>query len=183
MLISGCTISHDYGPFKGRVLDLETGGPIEGAVVFLRFYTQFQLSPGGPVAKYADAIEVVTDHNGEFSIPTHKVEAFRLLHGWEPECTVKIFKPGYGVFPHHKNAKPKFKPTYSIPEDQYNVVWLPKLKTKEERKENLYDVGGYSRGDVPMEKQRIYFDMYNAEREFLGLSPLPIITKKLKIKR
>lgn len=140
ILISGCTISHDYGPYKGRVLDLETGGPIEGAVVFLRFYTQFQLSPGGPVAKYADAIEVVTNQNGEFSIPTHKVEAFRILHGWEPECTVVIFKPGYGAFPKHKKTKPRFKPSYSIPEGQYIVVWLPKLRDRGERKKNLANI-------------------------------------------
>ncbi len=111
-------------------------------MVFLTFYTMFQLSPGGPVSQDADAVEVVTDRNGEFFIPRHKIKQFRILHGWEPECTAIIFKPGYGAFPRHKKTKPRFDPSYSIPEDQYIVVWLPRLKTKEERRENLSQCGG-----------------------------------------
>ena len=178
ILMGGCTISHEYGPYKGKVLDLETGEPIEGAVVFLRFFTMFQLSPGGPVSQNADAIEVVTDRNGEFFIPPHKVAVFRVLHGWEPECFAIIFKPGYGAFPRHKKTKPTFKPSYSIPADQFIVVWLPRLKTREEKRENLFSVGGYSMGDIPIEKQRIILEMYNAELQSLGLSP--VMSKKLK---
>ncbi|RJQ23924.1 carboxypeptidase regulatory-like domain-containing protein [Candidatus Parcubacteria bacterium] len=178
MLLAGCTISRDYGPYKGMVLDLETGKPIEGAVVFLTFFTMFQLSPGGPVSKNADAIETVTDRNGEFIIPRHKIKQFRILHGWEPECTAIIFKPGYGAFPRHKKTKPRFDPSYSIPEDQYIVVWLPKLKTLEESRENLFNVGGNFMDDVSIEKQRITLEMYNAERQFFGFSP--VLTRKLK---
>ena len=178
MLLAGCTISRDYGPYKGMVLDLETGKPIEGAVVFLTFFTMFQLSPGGPVSKNADAIETVTDRNGEFIIPRHKIKQFRILHGWEPECTAIIFKPGYGAFPRHKKTKPRFDPSYSIPEDQYIVVWLPKLKTREERLENSRYAGGNFMDDVSIEKQRILLEMYNAELRSLGLSP--VMTRKLK---
>jgi hypothetical protein len=178
MLLAGCTISREYGPYKGMVLDLETGKPIEGAVVFLTFFTMFQLSPGGPVSQDADAIEVVTDRNGEFFIPRHKIKQFRILHGWEPECFAIIFKPGYGAFPRHKKTKPRFAPNYSIPEDQYIVVWLPRLKTREERLENSSYAGGNFLDDVSIEKQRILLEMYNAERQFLGLAPE--MTRKLK---
>jgi|GEM_PF-973826 hypothetical protein len=178
MLMAGCTISREYGPYKGMVLDLETGKPIEGAVVFLTFYTMFQLSPGGPVSQDADAVEVVTDRNGEFFIPSHKIKLFRILHGWEPECTAIIFKPGYGTFPRHKKTKPRFDPNYSIPEDQYIVVWLPRLKTKEERRENSSYAGGNFMDDVSIEKQRILLEMYNAELQSLGLPPE--MTQRLK---
>ena len=39
MGLSACTISHEYGPYMGKVVDKETGKVIEGAVVFMTFST------------------------------------------------------------------------------------------------------------------------------------------------
>ena len=74
ILLAGCTISRDYGPYKGKVVDTETNKPIEGAVVFIRFYTDVYGSLGGPSPKFADSIEVLTDAKGEFEIPKYKVK-------------------------------------------------------------------------------------------------------------
>ena len=163
-LLPGCTWFHNYGPYKGKILELETGAPIDGAVVFLSFYTSFQLSPGGPVSKYADSVEIVTDSNGEFRIPTQNVNAFRVFHGWEKNCNVIIFKPGYGAFPSSKKSTPKFYPSYSIPEDQLIVIWLPKLTSIEERKENVSKIMST---DAPLYKCKILKKLEEFEINFV----------------
>jgi hypothetical protein len=169
LLIFGCTISHEYGPYKGKVLDKETNEPLEGAVVFMRFFTNFQLSPGGPVSKFVDAVEVMSDKNGEFEIPRQKLQAIRFFHGWDPHGSIIIFKPGYGAYPGHKDVSPKFKPGGTLPEDENVVVWLPKLKTKEERMENQSHASFTS--DIPFEKWQNLFRLRNIEREQAGLEP------------
>ena len=57
-------ITHRFGPYQGMVFDGETGEPIEGAVVLVSFYTELHASPGGPVSRFVDAVEVLTDSKG-----------------------------------------------------------------------------------------------------------------------
>jgi hypothetical protein len=53
---------HSDGPYKGKVIDLETGKPIEGAVVAGVWVLEFNFTP------FCDAKETVTDKNGEFTL-------------------------------------------------------------------------------------------------------------------
>ena len=171
---SGCTISNDYGPYKGKVVDAETNEPVEGAVVLLKFHTIFQLSPGGAVYKYADALEVMTDTNGEFSIPAYTVEAFRLFHKWDPYEDVTIFKPGYGVFPEHpESVSDSSRGRRLLAENKYITVKFPKLKTLEEHKQNIRDLH-IPKFDVPYEKQKNLLLIGNKERKRLGLEPVGV---------
>lgn len=174
--LSGCTISHKYGPYKGRVVDKETGEPIEGAVVFIRFFTLFQLSPGGPTSKLADAVEILTDQNGEFEIPRQRINTFRVFHGWDKYAPVIIFKPGYGAYPGHPGTEPHFGMAGSIPEDEFVIIKLPKLKTREERVRNLGYISFTS--DVPYEKWRNLFEYRNIENIEVGLAPYNTPLKK-----
>lgn len=169
ILLSACTISHEFGPYKGKVVDAETNESIEGAVVFIQFFTEGQLSPGGSVKYFADAVEVLTDANGEFFISPHRINLFRVRHLWFRHGKVIIFKPGYGAYPGHIDTTPEFD-YGSLPEDEYVTIKLPKLKTREERIDNLGNAGDYSL-DVPYEKIRHILTLSNEEAVELGLEP------------
>jgi len=172
ILLAGCTISRDYGPYKGRVVDAQTNEPIEGAVVFIRFYTDAQLSPGGIVPKIADAVEVLTDEHGVFNIPVHKVKAFRMFHSWDKYEEVTIFKPEYGFFPGHPGSSsdnPDGRSLFSG--TSFVIVQLPKLKTIEERKFNISKLRIPQPG-IPYEKQKKIISLINIESTKLGLEPV-----------
>ena len=176
LLVAGCAITHKYGPYYGKVVDAETGEPIEGAVVLAVFYTESP-GPAGSISHFADAVEVVTDKNGEFRIPATRVYGGRFLQFWDPYASFRIFKPGYGCFPRHKYASSSHHdpyqmvsvgevPAWSLPEDQYVIVKLPKLKTREERIESTHCSPD---SDVPYPKAQKFIDLINLENKFLGL--------------
>jgi len=168
MLLSGCTISHTYGPYLGKVVEKGTGVPIEGAVVFVQFYTGAG-NIGGTSSVFADAVETLTDADGEFLIPPHSIRAFRPLHGWNKNGYAIIFKPGYGAFPGHRGTT-LTHPNGTLPANEPVVIELPKLKTYEERRDNLGNVN-YPMSEVPCEKQRLILKLNNLERLSLGLEP------------
>ena len=78
------------GPYEGRVIDADTGEPIEGVVILGVWYKAL-FSPAGATHKFHDAQEAVTDMNGEFSITGLGFEVFSNV---EP-MNVLIFKAGY----------------------------------------------------------------------------------------
>jgi len=99
----GCsaTAPGDYDPsgtYHGEVYDMETGKPIEGAVVVVLWDKRPLLAMNGPEYLHK-AVEGLTDAEGEFSIDawrgidlnpgTYVIRKPRLV----------IFKPGYAPFP------------------------------------------------------------------------------------
>jgi hypothetical protein len=64
ILTAGCTITHEFGPFMGKVVDAESGEPVKGAVVLIVFSIESS-SLGGSVNSFADAIETLTDAQGK----------------------------------------------------------------------------------------------------------------------
>ncbi len=103
ILISGCICYVCYdGPYKGRVVDSETGEPIEGAVVLAVWRTNYPTGAGG-ISKYKDAQETVTDENGEFKLPGR---GFMVLTTVELS-KIAFFKAGYlsNEFSNWKNIK------------------------------------------------------------------------------
>ncbi|HEY5648458.1 MAG TPA: carboxypeptidase-like regulatory domain-containing protein, partial [Nitrospiria bacterium] len=95
---------------KAKVVDSETGEPIEGAVVVGQWYT---VRP----REYLKITEAVTDKNGEFVIP-----------GWGPfkkprkgclfadDPLLKIFKSGY--FAWVENNQIQFYDNFNLPSDR-----------------------------------------------------------------
>jgi hypothetical protein len=159
---AGCAIVHTYGPYYGKVIDMETKEPLSGAAVLAIYETQ-NYGPAGAIIHYLDAQETITNENGEFKIPRLTAKTFRIGHTFEYYPRFTIFKPGYGYYPDHKDVTPKFKPRWSLPAEQYVVVELPRLKTKSERF-NMPSVNF----DIPYEKQRGFIDLMNQEMEYLG---------------
>ncbi|MBU0730442.1 MAG: carboxypeptidase-like regulatory domain-containing protein [Proteobacteria bacterium] len=165
IITSGCAVTNSYGPYMGKVVDKETEEPIEGAVVFLRFFNDCF----GPTTSFADAIETLTDANGEFHIPSHRIFTFRPLCGWDPDCEPIVFKPGYGAFPGHIETSIVESQGAYLPEKKPVTIKLPKLTTREERIDNQSKASFTSK--VPYEKWRNLFRLRNEERKNIELKP------------
>jgi hypothetical protein len=153
LALSGCTITHKFGPFSGKVVDAKTGEPIEGAVVLIGFHTM-SFSLGGWSWHFADAIETFTDDKGEFSFPPKRVNLIRFMSFWDKECKISILKPGYGAYPGHPKtfSVPKLETKRIVPENQYLIYHIPILLTAKERKENLWKIetpGGIDINKMP----------------------------------
>jgi len=155
-LIVGCgwIIYLDRG-YHGTVIDADTKEPIEGAVV-VAVYSAGCARPVEGYSKTLGARETWTDTNG----------AFQTSFFWtvsSPNCfrsftNFTVFKGGYG---YSHNAYLLHLPGY-IPLDHYYdlikiedmfrkgvVVELPRLKTREERRDAMPDMQWEFREDMP----------------------------------
>jgi protocatechuate 3,4-dioxygenase beta subunit len=142
ILTTGCATPRNFGPYYGKVVDPENNEPLEGAVVAVWYSTESP-SVGGPVGHFADAVETLTDAKGEFNIPSHWICLFKFFEWWNDHYSVTIFKPGYAAYPGNSKSysSPKRSQTnYLFPEDEYIMVYLPKLRSVKERKNNLFDI-------------------------------------------
>ena len=168
LFLSGCAISHTYGPYMGKVVDKETEEPMEGAVVFMSFYTRSG-NVGGATSYYADAVEVLTDVKGDFLIPPYEAKVSRTFDKWALNPNPIVFKPGYGAYPGHHGTTLSHYKDHELPDNEFVTIKLPKLKTREERVLNLGNISFTS--DIPYEKWRILFNYRNIENIEVGLSP------------
>ncbi len=163
------TATHKYGPYTGKVVDAETGNPIEGAAVHLSFYIGVIGIVDGH-SEYAGAVECLTDKNGEFKL-SRRVLRKQFFSFWDENPEVIIFKPGYGVYPNHQGSSIDPKPEHKwsrIDENRYCVVRLPKLKSLKERKRNLLNL---DYGIRPQQDTIIIKRLESEERVALGFSP------------
>jgi hypothetical protein len=91
LIASGCAFATRIdGPYRGRVIDADTREPIEGVVV-LGVWDREYPGAGGAVHQYYDAMETVTDKNGDFEI---KGLGLLVMSNIIP-MDVLIFKAGY----------------------------------------------------------------------------------------
>jgi len=163
---SGCyPIRHD-GPYKGRVVDAETGKPIEGVVVLGVWYKEIATAAGG-VGSYYDAKETVTDKNGDFEI---KGKGLRILTNIGP-MHVLIFKAAYeyigsGLWDSLKSDGGLLKKKITW-EEKRAIIPLKKL-TMEERKKRYVD-----KETIPDEKQKRLIKELNREYNALGIPLYP----------
>ncbi len=175
---SSASFYYSDGPWMGKVIDTETKEPIEGAVVLAVWYKVYA-SPTGRHHYFFDAIEVLTDNDGQFFIPKFSaVNLFPIIGSIEgPDFT--IFKPGYTSFPGPGyDYFHKYFPKSPLRVDKHSraelfkkgvSVELMKLRSKEERLDALPSVSGpFVDND---EKKRNFIKLINTERKQLGLDP------------
>lgn len=145
-ILLGCATVHRYRAYRGKVLELGTDAPIEGAGV-LAVYSYDISSPGGPVQRYLGYQAVLTDKEGLFKIPAIWFAPFQPGYpfSWfKDHPSITIYKKGYGNFPgstnparpKHVTTDPPLGPTHIIPWGVIVTIWLPKLETEAERREH-----------------------------------------------
>ena len=163
ILTSGFSIIRYDGPYRGRVVDAETGEPIEGVVVLAVWYLVTP-TPAGSSRDYYDARETVTNENGEFEI---KGKGLRILSRLEP-VRVTIFKAGYEYLdvPWVSLKKDIILRKRIKWEDDRAIIPLRKLSMEERRKR----LGPPSPPDeAPLEKVILMLKEIDKDRREQGL--------------
>ncbi len=150
------------GDYKGKVIDAETGEPIEGAAVLGVWYTE-AATAGGTVSTFYEARETLSDRNGEFTIPGIGV---RLMSNITP-LYANIFKAGYEYLKRVEwdtsRKEPPLNPA-SRWEGDKAIVPLKKLTMAERKKRLVGVVVG-----VPLKKQLLLIQELNKEAKEMGL--------------
>lgn len=156
---------HSDGPYKGKVIDLETGEPIEGAVVAAVWTLTH---------RFCDAKETVTDNNGEFVLP--KGSCFSLwpfTEIYSPD--VNVFKPGYLAYPplgttfeERKARMPGFTGHEFQDRQEYNIIRLGKPRTRRERELTFDHAGSRLVDDEVLRKLPTLLKLINEEGKNLG---------------
>ena len=165
----GFALIRKDGPYEGRVIDVDTGEPIEGVVV-LGDWSREHISPGGAVHTFYDATETVTDNNGEFRIEGMGLE---ILSNVTP-MDVLIFKAGYEYFESPWNSLKKSK--YLITKKKIKwegnraIIPLKKLTMEERRKQGTpsFPSEAYEKKKMPLLIKEI-----NKEEKLFGRQPYP----------
>jgi hypothetical protein len=167
------------GPWRGQIVEMETGQPIAGAVVVASWDLK---TPGWPHPgeEFFDLTEVVTDSDGRFTIPARNLDR-RIRLGAVVGPMFTIFKAGYGHWQWRAAAsqyplledpilrRQRTEEEQAKLEREGAVFVLPLAKTREERLDILLRVGlHFLRKLIPR-----LIEAYSRERVFLGLSPYP----------
>jgi hypothetical protein len=169
--------AHAAGPWRGQVVDAETGQPIEGVVVVAVWE---RLSPGviHQARAFHDVDEVVTDAEGRFVLPERELSPpnpFVTIDG--PQLT--MFKGGYGLW-QFRGAPPVRGPGGISARVRYHqdamaefgrsgaIFELLVLRTKEER---LKALPMSPSALAPRSRFPKFNEAVSQERLFLGLNP------------
>ena len=162
---SGCGfIAWRDGPYKGRVIDAETGQPLEDVVVLGVWYKELP-SPGGTVGSYFDAQETVTNKNGDFEVKGVGLQIFSTVS----RMHVLIFKAGHEYidvpwvsFQIDEMLKKKI-----VWEGKKAIIPLRKLMMEEREKQGSPDFPA----QISPEKMKLMLNEINKDRTERGLDP------------
>lgn len=163
--LAGCGhLIYTSGPYRGQVVDAETKQPLVGTAVLAVWYWEGP-GAGHPAEGFHDALEVLTDAKGEFTVPwkTHFT-----LFGQIDEPRFVIYYPGYGSFPlyHVRPIGAALDSAFR----EHTVVELPPLKTRKEMEEHAGLPAGAV--GVPDAKMPTLIRLVNLARKNLGLAPV-----------
>ena len=154
------------GPYRGRVLDAETGKPLAGVVV-VAVWRRDRIMPLHSRSEHYAAREALTNADGEFVIDAEDVERNAPKRTWHPFIT--IFLPGYGR--PRAPAGTQTTVTQRFYEGPGTTVELPRLKTRKERLAHLDWMSPYDRSPEPFKEIPQFIQLFNNERVALGFTP------------
>lgn len=158
MVFAGCFghLVYPSGPFSGRVVDASSGQPLAGAAV-VAVWRQEGPGPGHPTERLHDALEVVADANGYFTLP-RKTHFTTIGEITDPDIVVYVpgYKPALLGSAEFKSGAP----------DRQVVVALSRPASNERRRfaDIPSGVGGVSYSNIPN-----LVRLVNIERQALGL--------------
>ena len=167
--LSGCI--HSDGPYRGKVVELDTGNPIEGAVVAGLWY----IDKFPNLQRICESKETLTDKNGEFELPTawcfYGVPLGKLHKPW-----VVVFKPGYLGYPplgaspeERKSHMPDFTGGEFTDRKKYSTIKLGRPQTRSERLFTVSDAEALFTDDNSIRKLPNLLELTNVENKALGL--------------
>lgn len=167
------------GSWKGKVIDIETKEPLEGAVV-LAVWERVYRTPTGGNSYFYEAKEVLTDKDGKFEIPAYTPINLLPIISYMRGPSFTIFNPGYGSLRmglgEYLTGETSNVEEFELSGKKYKVapglIELPPLKTREERLDKL--PLGLTYYDETVKKAKNYMRLLNIERRELGLDPIPI---------
>jgi hypothetical protein len=156
-------LSGPRGPYRGRVMDAETGKPLASVVVVV-VWRRDRIMPFHSRSEHYAAREALTNADGEFVIDADDVERNAPKRTLRPFFT--IFLPGYGR--PRAPAGTHTTVTQRYYEGPGTTVELPKLKSKDERLAHLRKIDLYG---APFTEVPEFTRLINKERVMLGLEP------------
>lgn len=165
LCLSGCTTIIGYdGTRIGKVVDRDTGQPIEGAVVH-GTWNRVHIGPGGAHGVYYDSRETLAGKDGSF-----KLDGIGLLIlSTIDDVEINVFKAGYTQLAYafwHNITDYKTKDVTVELVDDTPVIKLRRM-TMEERKLWHPVLPG---GDVPKKHKRLLIRESNEEMKARGYS-------------
>jgi hypothetical protein len=181
LLLVACSSSRGAA-YHGKVVDAETGEPIEGAVVVVAWHKKPFLAMDGP-QYFHNAREVLTDAGGKFSVDASPgIDWNPLTYVVKPPW-IAIFKPGYGPFPIGHVREVSIEETKQTLLEKGAVIKLPRLRIEDELRKYVSpsDLLFFStchpslpEGQcVPLERIPNLLRLTNVQAKTLGLQPLP----------
>lgn len=148
------------GPYEGKVIDADTGNPIEGAVV-LGVWNRIHSNVAGWNYEFYDAVETVTDNNGNFHIKGLGPLFFSNID----DMKMVIFKVEYE---HLATLWESLKKDYYLRtiikwEDDKAIIPLKKLNLEQ----RLNRFGDYST-HIPKDKMKLLIREIENEEKSIG---------------
>jgi hypothetical protein len=154
------------GPYRGRVLDAETGKPLAGVVV-VAVWRRDRIMPLHSRSEHYAAREALTNADGEFVIDADDVERNVPKRTLRPFFT--IFLPGYGRYRNEPGPTPRS--TLKFFEGAGNTVELPPLRTGDERRQYVGRLDPFALTDTPFKEIPTFMRLLNQESAAVGLQP------------
>jgi hypothetical protein len=182
------TESRADGPWKGQLVDWDTGTPLTGAVV-LAIWTTYEgsgLSFGcsGGSEKFHSAAEVVTDADGRFVIPAKSFFVDGFVAFRRPQLV--IFKARYGGWQFQGGTYYAVAESTDAWRSRTDAAWkqfsgsgvVIQLKPLRDAHERLEHVGRVRHRDVPDEQKPRLLEALAQEEIALGLRSRPPAWRK-----
>ena len=155
-------------PYRGQILDSETKAPLAGAVV-VALWVRERVYPFQLNTEHYAVRETVTDLEGRFVMEVRDIEQGAPRRTRKPEFLV--FLPGYGTFPHRYTSPKGF--LAELFEGNGTTIEIPRLQTREERRDNLSSASPHRFSDLPHKDLPRLMKAVDEERIAVGLKPYP----------
>lgn len=165
------------GPYKGKVVELDTEKPIEGAVVAGSWHLEDMFG----LPRFCDAVETTTNKNGEFVLPRAWCISLWPIARLNIPGEQVVFKPGYLAYPplgSNQEQRRSYMPAFTGHEfenkKEYHIIALGRPKTQLERQLTFDDANNLFDWDEAIKKLPILLKLVNEEGKTLGVGEIGI---------
>lgn len=169
IIICGTTSDVWAQIYRGKVVDAETGQPLEGAVFVIVWYKKPFVTMNGP-QDFHSAKEALTDAKGEFLVDGSPGIDWNPFTYIKNDPSIAIFMPGYGPFPvGHVKELPTAELEKAMTEAGA-VIKLPKLKSQQEMRRYTFPGSMRILSDTPYEAMPNLIRLINIHSKMAGLT-------------